>query len=147
VTPLSQQPAPVQDNQPIFDPTRFKTKAPIILSPLLPPVACKLLNIPEAKLEGVKWAPLNPPMESSSWLTIKYSTSKNFTIQEYKGWAGVNYRIVARQPKSSDLVVEVALGTDLNSLKQIMDILAEIDHLYDFNYQTFWHKITASTSQ
>jgi len=151
VTPLSQQSTPLEQPQiqqitSTFDPNRFKIKAPLLLSPFLPPVACKLLNLPEGKFESVKWT-VGPPLESSTWVQFKYSPSKNFTIQEYKGWAGVNYRIVAKQPKSSERVIEIALSNEMAQLKQVMDILAEIDHLHDFNYQTFWHRLIATTSQ
>jgi len=148
VTPLAQIPAPVHQDQPISDNySGFKFKAPVILSPLLPYMACKLINVPDGKFEAVKWVPLGPPIESVAWAQIKYSSSRNFNLQEYKGWAGANYRIVARQPRSSENIIEIALGSDLSQLKQIMDIFAEIDSLLDFSYINFWNRIKDITNQ
>jgi len=110
-------------------------------------VACKLLDIPEGKFDQVKWTPLNTATESAvTWQRIKHTNSRNFTIQEYKGYMGVNYRVVARQPKSDRNVIEIATSNDLNQLKEVMNILAEIDCLSDFNYQNFWNRINTSTT-
>jgi len=132
------------------DSNACRVKGPQILSPFLPAIACKILDVPSQNFDNVEWqnAAYKVPREGETafftWTETQHSTSTHFVLQEYQGWSGVNYRIVATDPQDKNqnsLVILVAKSTNQSQIKQLMDILEQIENLSDFDYLSFWSRV------
>jgi len=130
-----------------------RVKGPQILSPFLPAIACKILDVPAQNFDNIEWqtATYKVPREGETafftWSETKHTTSTHFVLQEYQGWSGINYRIVATDPHDRNqfaLVVLIAKSTNGEQVKQLMDILQEVENLSDFDYRSFWSRLNGS---
>jgi len=124
-----------------------------ILSPFLPAIACKILDVPTQNFDNIEWqsATYKVPREGETafftWSETRHSQQSHFVLQEYQGWSGTNFRIVATDPVNKDQfahVVLIAKSTNQEQIKQLMDILEEIENLSDFEYSSFWIRLNGS---
>jgi len=126
----------------------FAFVGPVLFVPFLPTMASKLLLSVDGRFDSVEWYPSSSKVPISgdsffqAWGSQEKTTSGNFIMQNFHGFTGDSFRIVAKDPDNDQIVVPLAKSVSQSEAKLLLELFEELEQASDFDYASIWKYVS-----